>query len=285
MHMHQNERRQFLQSVTAAGLAAGTLIGSSTTAAQSPPSPGAASAPLAIPPGTLGPASAGPGRPKIALLVHPRMVLQDFIGPLTVFNILGAEIHLVWKKREAVMTEVGLPVMPTTLFPECPDNLDVLFSPGGLEGTIACIEDPEVLAFMASRGKTARYVTSDCTGSLLLGAAGLLRGYKAASHWSVIDQLSLYGAIPTHQRVVHDRNRLTGGGVTAGIDFGLTLAALLRDQARAEAIQLIIEYAPAPPFNAGLPETAPKDIHDAQVKARAPVVERARQLGLAFSRS
>jgi cyclohexyl-isocyanide hydratase len=207
-------------------------------------------------------------------------VLQDLIGPLTVFNILRCEIHLVWKNREPVMSEVGLPVTPSTLFRDCPDNLDVLFAPGGLEGTIAMMEDPEVLQFFADRGRTARYVTSDCTGSLLLGAAGLLRGYKAASHWSVRDHLALLGATPVHERVVQDRNRITGGGVTAGIDFGLTLAALLRNQAEAESIQLIIEYAPAPPFNAGTPETAPKAIVDRIVALRSPMWERTRQTAL-----
>jgi cyclohexyl-isocyanide hydratase len=144
------------------------------------------------------------------------------------------------------------------------------------------MEDPEVVAFMANRGATARYVTSDCTGSLLLGAAGLLKGYKAASHWAVVDLLAQYGAIPTRERVVHDRNRLTGGGVTAGIDFGLKLVELLRGREQAETIQLTIEYAPQPPFNAGEPETAPKAIVDAVRQRRAPAVARARALGLAW---
>ncbi|WP_202049602.1 DJ-1/PfpI family protein [Sphingomonas sp. So64.6b] len=212
------------------------------------------------------------------MLVHPMMVMQDLIGPLTVFNLMRCEIHLVWKNREPVMTEVGLLVAPTTTFAECPDRLDVLFAPGGLDGSVAIMDDPEVLNFFKEQGKTARYITSDCTGSLILGAAGLLRGYKATSHWSVRDEpLALMGAIPTHQRVVVDRNRITGGGVTAGIDFGLTLAALLRGKESAQTIQLVIEYAPAPPFNAGTPETAPKSIYDALVSRRADPVERARQ--------
>jgi cyclohexyl-isocyanide hydratase len=178
--------------------------------------------------GVLGAGGAGPGRPKIAMLVHPGMVMQDFIGPLTVFNLIHSEIHLVWKKPEPVMTEVGLPVMPSTPFADCPTSLDVLFVPGGLDGSMMMMEDQEVLEFLADRGKTARYVTSDCTGALVLGAAGLLRGYRATGHWYIRDLLSLLGATPVNERVVQDRNRITGGGVTAGIDFGLTLASLLR---------------------------------------------------------
>ncbi len=262
------DRRHFLRSVSLGGLGAYMLAQSAGVGA---------AAPAAIPPGTLGTAGAGPGRLKIAMLVHPKMVMQDLIGPLTVFNLMRCEIHLVWKNREPLITEVGMPVMATTVFRDCPDNLDVLFAPGGLEGTIALMDDQEVLEFFADRGSTARYVTSDCTGSLVLGAAGLLRGYKATSHWSVRDHLALMGATPVHERVVQDRNRITGGGVTAGIDFGLTLAGLLRGQAEAEAIQLVIEYAPAPPFNAGTPETAPKAVVDRVTVNRAEVVERARQ--------
>ena len=272
------DRRHFLQSITLAGLAGymavqGTAAGAAETPSAPPVKP--------IPPGTLGFAGAGPGRLKIAMLVHPKMVMQDLIGPLTVFNLMRCEIHLVWKTLDPVMTELGLPVVPTTLFRDCPRDLDVLFAPGGLEGSIAVMDDPEVLAFFADRGKTARYITSDCTGSLVLGAAGLLRGYKATSHWSVRDApLAAMGAIPTHERVVIDRNRITGGGVTAGIDFGLTLAAILRSRAEAEAIQLVIEYAPAPPFDAGSPETAPRAVHERLVANRADAVERARQKAL-----
>lgn len=272
------ERRHFLQSFALAGLAG--YLATQSTAASAAATPGPAVQANPYPPGTLGSAGAGPGRLKIAMLIHPKMVMQDLIGPLTVFNLMRCEIHLVWKNREPIMTEVGLPIVPTTVFGDCPDTLDVLFAPGGLDGTIAAMGDPEVLQFLADRGRNARYVTSDCTGSLVLAAAGLLRGYKATSHWSVRDHLALMGATPVHERVVQDRNRITGGGVTAGIDFGLTIAALLRSQAEAEAIQLVIEYAPAPPFNAGTPETAPKAILDRVVANRADPVERARQMAM-----
>jgi len=269
---HVEGRRRFLRTMALGGLAATGLT--QAAAAASPAGPDGA--PI-IAPGTLGAASAGPGRPKMALLVHPNMVMQDLIGPLTVFNMMRAEIHLVWKTLQPVSSEVGIPVTPSTTFADCPRDLDVLFSPGGLAGTIALMDDAEVLSFLADRGQRARYVTADCTGSLLLGAAGLLRGYKATSHWSVRDHLALMGATPVHERVVQDRNRITGGGVTAGIDFGLTLCAVMQGQAAAESAQLIIEYAPAPPFNAGTPETAPKAIVDRAVAARAVPVEQARQ--------
>jgi cyclohexyl-isocyanide hydratase len=265
--MTVTERRRFLQAIALIGLAPSPAMAQSS----------GGSGPEPMMHGVLGAAGAGPGRPKIAMLVHPKMVMQDLIGPLTVFNLLHSEIHLVWKKHEPVMTEVGLPVMPSTPFANCPANLDVLFVPGGLEGSMMMMEDQEVLEFLADRGKRARYVTSDCTGSLVLGAAGLLRGYRATGHWYIRDLLSLLGATPVNARVVHDRNRLTGGGVTAGIDFGLTLASLLRSREDAEWIQLVIEYAPTPPFNAGVPETAPRAVYERLMSARSPAIAAARE--------
>ena len=206
--------------------------------------------------GVLGAAGSGTDRPKIAMLVHPKLVLQDLVGPMTVFNLMHSEIHLVWKTREMVPTEVGIPLHPTTTFADCPKELDILCVPGGLEGSIACMDDSEVIDFLADRGSRAKYVTSVCTGSLLLGAAGLLKGYKATSHWYVRDQLALFGATPVNERIVHDRNRITGGGVTAGIDLALTVIAELAGTGVAQRIQLGLEYAPQPPFDCGRPETA-----------------------------
>jgi cyclohexyl-isocyanide hydratase len=181
---------------------------------------------------------------------------------LTVFeSLMNREIHLLWKSNELV-GNLGtgpaalIPVTPTTTFLDCPDHLDVLFVPGGGPGTLALMEDLEVLSFLRERGKTARYITSVCTGSLILGAAGLLNGYRATSFWDTRDLLKEFGAIPTKGRVVIDRNRITGAGVTAGIDFGLKIASLLRTKEYAEAIQLYLEYDPQPPFNSGSPEKA-----------------------------
>lgn len=200
----------------------------------------------------------------IGMLVYPGMFLQDLVGPLTVFeSMMNKEIHLLWKSTEQVGNEEGqpkalIPVKPTTSFKDCPERLDVLFVPGGVPGTLTMMEDAEVLAFLAKQGATARFVTSVCTGSLILGAAGLLKGYRATSYWATIDLLKELGATPSRRRVVIDRNRITGGGVTAGIDFGLHLVALLRSPAYAKAVQLYLEYDPSPPFNAGSPKTAPK---------------------------
>ena len=149
-------------------------------------------------------------------------------------------------------------ITPTVSFADCP-QLDVICVPGGF-GTNDMINDEEMLAFLRRQAAGAKYITSVCTGSLVLGAAGLLQGYRATTHWTAMDFLSAFGAIPTKTRVCVDRNRVTGGGVTAGIDFALTLVSLLVDRRTAEAIQLGLEYNPAPPFNAGSPETAPPEI-------------------------
>jgi putative intracellular protease/amidase len=214
------------------------------------------------------------------MLVYPDMVLLDLVGPQTVFSLLMAQVHLVWKERRAVPTDVGVAVQPTTTFAECPEELDVLFVPGGLKGTVAAMDDDEVVRFLAARGARARYVTSVCTGSLLLGAAGLLRGHRATSHWYVRDLLPLLGATPAADRVVVDRNRLTGGGVTAGLDFGLTLAAALRGEEYARRIQLVLEYEPQPPYRAGTPETAGPEATDDVRRRRAPVIAAAQQAAL-----
>lgn len=147
-------------------------------------------------------------------------------------------------------------IKPTMTFKDCPDELAVLFVPGGTTGTVKMMGDEEVLNFLRSRGEKSDYVTSVCTGSLVLGAAGLLRGYKATTHWGAVDVLKVLGAEPVRERVVADRNRFTGGGVTAGIDFGLTVAAKLKDEKYAKWVQLVMEYAPSPPFKSGTPAEA-----------------------------
>jgi cyclohexyl-isocyanide hydratase len=214
------------------------------------------------------------------MLVHPDMVLLDLVGPQTVFSLSMATVLLVWKDRQPVRTDVGVAVQPTTTFADCPEQVDVLFVPGGLKGSIAAMEDAAVLDFLASRGERARYVTSVCTGGLVLGAAGLLRGYRATAHWYVRDLLPLLGATVGHERVVADRNRLTGGGVTAGIDFGLTLAAALRGEDYARRIQLVIEYDPRPPLRAGTPETAGPAVAEDVRRRRAPLIAAAREAAL-----
>jgi len=193
----------------------------------------------------------GPKR-QIAMLLYPGMYPLDLVGPFTFFSgLMNAEVHLVWKSLDPITGAGKFVLTPTMTLAECPKDLDVLFVPGGTPGTEHMMRDREVLDFLADRGSRATYVTSVCTGSLILGAAGLLKGYRATSHWATRDILPLIGAVPVDQRIVEDRNRITGGGVTSGIDFGLLLAARLSDNTYAKMLQLVNEYDPQPPFNAG----------------------------------
>lgn len=196
---------------------------------------------------------------QIGLLVFPKVTQLDLTGPLQVFaSVPGAQVHLIWKRIEPVPSDSVLTLTPTVSFADCP-QLDVICVPGGA-GTDDMVNDEEMLAFLRRQAVGAKYVTSVCTGSLVLGAAGLLKGYRATTHWTSMDYLAPYGATPTKTRVCVDRNRVSGGGVTAGIDFALTLVSILIDRQTAEAIQLRLEYNPAPPFNAGSPDTAPPEI-------------------------
>ncbi len=192
---------------------------------------------------------------EIGFLVFPRVQQLDLTGPYEVLAMVpDTRVHLVAKDLTPVASATGLVLTPTITFAECP-SLDVICVPGG-SGVNPLMEDAETLDFLRRQAERARTVTSVCTGALVLGAAGLLRGRRATTHWAAHDLLGPLGAIPTQGRVVRDGNLITGGGVTAGIDFGLTLAAELADEATARAIQLHLEYAPAPPFEAGRPETA-----------------------------
>ena len=199
------------------------------------------------------------GDEQIAMLMYPGMTVMDLIGPQSMFgSLMGGTVLLVAKTLDPVTSDAGVTIIPHATFETCPRDLTLIFAPGGTDGTIAAATDPATLAFIADRGSRAKYVTSVCSGSLILGAAGLLDGYKATSHWSCRDALAGFGAIPTNARVVRDRNRVTGAGVTSGLDFGLTMIAELRDRTYAECTQLMSEYDPQPPFNAGSLETAPE---------------------------
>lgn len=197
---------------------------------------------------------------EIGILVFPDMTHLDAMGPAQVLALVpGARLHLMWKSTDPVPTEAGFSILPTVGFADCPP-LDVLCVPGGT-GQSTMLTDRETLDFLRAQGEQAKYVTSVCSGSLVLGAAGLLKGYRAASHWMFRDLLSEFGAIPVAERVVRDRNRITGGGVTAGVDFGFVLAAEIAGETVARRIQLLIEYDPKPPFEGGVPERArPEDV-------------------------
>ena len=191
----------------------------------------------------------------VAFLLFPQVTQLDLAGPAQVLSRLGdATLDLVWKTREPVPTDAGFAIMPTATFAEVP-RADILCVPGGF-GVNAVIADDEALGWVRSVGEGASWVTSVCTGSLVLGTAGLLRGYRAGCHWGQIEQLRLFGAEPVSERTVVDRNRVTGGGVTAGIDFALTLTAMLCGEDHARMVQLSLEYDPQPPFDAGSPAKA-----------------------------
>lgn len=196
---------------------------------------------------------------EIGLLVFPDITQLDMTGPYEVFiKFPDTNVHLVWKSVDPITVGGGMQILPTTTFADCP-TLDVICVPGGA-GMNPLLNDPETLKFIRLQAMTAKYVTSVCTGSLVLGAAGLLKGKRATTHWMSHDMLSAFGAIPVKERVVRDGNTFTGGGVTAGIDFALTLAAEVHGPEAAKKIQLGIEYDPAPPFNAGSDTTAETDI-------------------------
>jgi cyclohexyl-isocyanide hydratase len=196
---------------------------------------------------------------RFGILVFPDVQQLDLTGPYETFAATKeAEIHLIWKDRRPLASSTGLMLTPTTTFDACP-RLDVLCVPGGV-GVNPLLEDAVVIDFVRGQAAKVRYLTSVCTGSLVLGAAGLLEGRKATTHWNAHDLLQYFGAIPTEGRIVQDGNLITAGGVTSGIDFGLAVIAELFGQDEAETIQLAMEYAPEPPFQAGTPRQARPEI-------------------------
>lgn len=213
------------------------------------------------------------------MLLYPGLTQLDLTAPFELLHrIPGAEVHLAWKDLQPVRADSGLGISPSVTLAACP-ALDVVFVPGGA-GQLALMADPEVLSFLRERGQSARYVTAVCTGALLLGAAGLLDGYAATTHWAFVEILPRFGARPAPGRVVVDRNRITAGGVTAGLDFGLRLVAELAGERRARLIQLGLEYDPDPPFRSGHPSVAEPDlVAEARAQLAATVAARAAAAG------
>lgn len=199
---------------------------------------------------------------RIGFLLFPNLLQLDFTGP---YGILAAgpdvTIHTIWKDTQPIRSSDGLVLTPDTRFTDCPPT-DIFCVPGG-SGIQPLFADGEVHEFLRAQAKTCRYLCSVCTGALILGAAGLLQGYKATTHWQSLDLLPLFGARPQNRRVVLDRNRISAAGVSAGIDMALTLAGLLWGDATAQGIQLAMEYAPHPPYAAGSPATAPQEVMEA----------------------
>lgn len=234
-------------------LLAPMLVGSAGAArGQQPSGPGASSASYA----DLTPA-AWRGDEKVAIVIYDHMTALDVIGPHYFLSRLpGATVQFVASSLRPIACENGLTLLPNATFESCPKDLDVLLVGGGTAGTLAAMEDSATTAFLSDRGSRAKWVASVCTGSLLLGHAGLLKGYRATSHWIGRPLLKEFGAVEVDQRVVFDRNRATGAGVSAGLDLGLALAQRLRPVEFAETVQLLAEYAPEPPLDSGTPDRA-----------------------------
>jgi cyclohexyl-isocyanide hydratase len=192
---------------------------------------------------------------NVVVLLFPKVTQLDFTGPAQIFSKFpNARVHLAWHTLEPVPTDAGWCIVPTTTLEDCP-AADVLFVPGGA-GAFDLFTDPAALEFLRRKASGARWITSVCTGSFALAAAGLLTGYRATSHWASLGMLAEFGVVPVSNRVVRDRNRITGAGVTSGIDFAFVLAAELYGDETARRIQLAIEYDPEPPFDHGSPAKA-----------------------------
>lgn len=192
---------------------------------------------------------------RIGMLVFPMMTSLDILGPFEVLaRAPDCHAELVWKDRQPIKGDTGLTIVADQGFDEAP-QYDVLVVPGG-PGQTPLMEDAEVLQFLRRQAAGAEWVTSVCTGSLLLAAAGLLQGHKATCHWLSIDQLALFGVEIAPERVVVDGNRITGAGVTSGLDFAFTVLEKLRGAEAAKSLQLMLEYDPAPPFQSGHPRVA-----------------------------
>ncbi|GBF58707.1 isonitrile hydratase [Candidatus Phycosocius bacilliformis] len=196
---------------------------------------------------------------QIGFILFPNVTQLDFTGPLQVLHRLpDSKVHIISASLEPVPSDCGLSLVPTTTFADCP-QLDLICVPGGF-GVEQAMADPLLMGFLKAQAAGARYVTSVCTGAFVLGAAGLLKGKQATTHWAYHPLLAEVGAIPTQGRTVRDGRTFTGGGVTAGIDFALTIVAEIAGQQVAQRIQLAIEYDPAPPFVGGSPASTPGDI-------------------------
>jgi len=209
-----------------------------------------------------------PDGEEIAMLVYPGMTMLDIMGPYQFLGFLlgKARLHFVTNQPDPrpIKSDAGFVFQPTITMADCPKDLTLLIMPGGggASGVLAAAQDPATIAFIRDRASRSKYVSSVCSGSLILGTAGLLRGRRATSHWTVVDNLAQFGAIPTRQRVVEDGNVITAAGVSSGLDLGLTLIGRLRGRHFAESAQLISEYAPEPPYNAGNVATAPPGLRD-----------------------
>ncbi|MGK3976656.1 DJ-1/PfpI family protein [Sorangium sp. So ce118] len=219
---------------------------------------------------------------RVALFVCPGFFLPDNIGLQTVFGVLpNVDLHLVWKNRDEIKGIPHFTTRATTPFSDCPKTLDILHVPAVPPHVM---EDEESLAFLAEHGSRAAWLSGVCGGSLMLGAAGLLKGYRATTNFHMHDQLAHYGAIPTKGNVVEDRNRITSGPVSGGFDLALRLLGRLWGDEIARDCELDMEYAPEPPYGTGSPELAGPELTARSMQRMAPLIEEARQVGIRASR-
>ncbi|HYG27584.1 MAG TPA: DJ-1/PfpI family protein [Caulobacteraceae bacterium] len=221
------------------------------------------------------------GDEQIAMLLYPGFTALDLVGPYHFLGgLYGGKVHLVTNQPDLrpVRSDIGMAIQPTTTLADCPKDLTLLFAPGGTSGTLVAARDAATLAFVQDRAERARYITSVCTGSLILGAAGVLKGRRATSHWSVVHLLEQFGAMPERRRIVRDGKVITGAGVSAGLDFGSALVAELRGQPDAQASVLMAEYDPEPPIKGGSLESARPEIAALLQASLAPFVAEAARL-------
>jgi cyclohexyl-isocyanide hydratase len=210
--------------------------------------------------------------PRFGFLLFPRLTQLDLTGPYEVLaRVPGASVHLIWKTIEPVASDTGMRILANATFSDCPE-LDLLLVPGGA-GVNELLGDSETLEFLRRSASRTRYLASVCTGALALGAAGLLKGRRAATHWTSREFLEAFGAVVVPERVVVDGPLFTGGGVTAGIDIALRIVGELLGEPMAKAIQLSIEYAPQPPYDAGSPEKAGSELTGLVRQRAAPMLE------------
>ena len=260
-------RRTILQGITGAALLAPYLAaGKALAAPAAPPAAGGSAPSHAMDAQTMRAMSEvfGPGlwgEEQVAMLLYPKFTALDLVGPHYFLACMwGAKVHLVTTEKDLspVMTDLGMAITPTMTMADAPKDLDVVFVPGGTEGTLATMARPDVIAWLQDRAARAKHITSVCTGSMVLAKAGLLTGKRATSHWVTREVLADFGAIPVDERVVRDGNVLTGAGVSAGLDFAVALVEQMRGRAYAEALVLQGEYAPNPPIKGGtLATTSP----------------------------
>ena len=213
----------------------------------------------------------------IGMVIFPNLTQLDLTGPYEVFGRLPAtKVLLIAESLEPLKSDNGLLLTPDETFDTAP-QVDILFVPGG-RGIFEAMQNEKLINFLQQQAVNAKYITSVCTGSLVLAAAGLLTGYKATTHWLSLHLLKMFNVEVVEERVVIDRNRITGGGVTAGIDFGLFVVAKLFGEDAAKETQLMMEYNPAPPFNAGSPQTAEKEIVDRVIATRKDIQKEREEL-------